>query len=503
MGTTMITRRGLLASAAAGALTGLGGALRPSTVIAQEAPSTTLIAGKRSIEVNGRAASVFGITQPDGRQGLLTEVGAPFRVVLRNETGSDTLIHWHGLTPPSSQDGVPGISAPPVPPGGSARYDFTLAFPGTFFMHSHLGLQEQSLMSAPLIVRDKGGVGDRQEVVLMLHDFAFRPPEEIYADLRRVTASPAGDEMDRMAGMDDMVKSHSGQGLHGMAGMSSHQANDVGAAGMAMDLNDVVFDAFLANDRTLADPQVVKVEPNGRVLLRVINAAAASNFLIDLSPLRAALVAVDGHPVQPVTGSSFPVAIAQRLDLTFQLPPGKTTLPVFASLEGERKRTGIVLATPGARVSKFTARAAKEVPPLNFRVELGLRAQAPLALRPAGRTHHVDLTGTMAGYVWTLNDATFGRDRPLMVSKGQRVEIVMRNRTMMSHPMHLHGHVFQVVAVDGHRFGGAVRDTVLVPPMTAVTIAFDADNPGHWAFHCHNLYHMAAGMMTTVLYEAN
>jgi FtsP/CotA-like multicopper oxidase with cupredoxin domain len=108
----------------------------------------------------------------------------------------------------------------------------------------------------------------------------------------------------------------------------------------------------------------------------------------------------------------------------------------------------------------------------------------------------------MSGYVWGLNGATYPDVPPLRVALGERVEIAMANKTMMSHPMHLHGHFFQVVAVDGKRFPGAVRDTVLVPPMTTVTIAFDADNPGRWVFHCHNLYHMESGMMTTVEYDA-
>jgi FtsP/CotA-like multicopper oxidase with cupredoxin domain len=111
------------------------------------------------------------------------------------------------------------------------------------------------------------------------------------------------------------------------------------------------------------------------------------------------------------------------------------------------------------------------------------------------------LTGSHAGYDWGLNGKTFDPDDPLTVAEGERVEIVLRNKTAMPHPIHLHGHHFQVVAIDDERFSGAVRDTVLVPPERSVTIAFDADNPGHWAFHCHQLYHMAAGMMTSVRYE--
>lgn len=479
------------------------------------AAPVTLTAGRRTLEVKGRAANAFGITQPDGRAGLFTEVGKPFRVVLNNDTGLDTLVHWHGLTPPWQQDGVPGISAPPIAPGGAASYDFPLTFPGTFWMHSHQGLQEQSLFSAPLIVRDPAYEPDRQEVVLLLQDFAFKTPDEIYAGLRGAGSSSAGHAMDQMSaasgnhmqgmamlGMKmDAPKPEPIPGVDAAPAMKMSPDGNAGAARMAMDLNDVAYDAFLANDRTLDDPQVVRVERGGRVLLRVINGSSASNYQIDLGDVAARLIAVDGHAVQPVEGSVFPVGIAQRLDLTLDLPADRPVVPVFAVLEGERKRTGIVLATATGFISHLSDLASANAPPLNFAQEQALRAAAPLASKAADRTLQVDLTGSMENYVWGLNGKAYGQDTPLMVARGERVELVMTNRTMMSHPMHLHGHSFQVVAIDGQRFSGAVRDTVLVLPMKSVTVAFDADNPGHWAFHCHNLYHMEAGMMTTVQYE--
>ena len=457
-------------------------------------PPTVLVAGRRTLEVNGKAATVLGIAQPDGTPGLVTTVGTPFRVTVRNEVGADTLIHWHGLTPPYRQDGVPGISGPPIAAGGTAGYDFPLAFPGTFFMHSHEGLQEQSLLGAPLIVREREA-DDRQEVVLMLHDFSFRSPQEIFAGLRGGASSAAAMPGMGHAAMPGMRHGAKMGGPHDMAGM---EGMDTGV----MDLNDVAYDALLANDRTLADPAVVRVEAGGRVRLRIINAAAASNFSIDLGARRGVLVAVDGHPVTPVAGSIFPIAVAQRIDVTLDLPPGQVVVPVLATLEGERRRTGIVLATAGARIDKVALRAERPAPPLDARFEASLRATVPLPPKTADRTLPVALTGSMRGYVWGLDGRVYGQDRPLIVRQGERVELAMTNRTGMSHPMHLHGHVFQVVAIGGRRFAGALRDTVLVPPKTTVTVAFDADNPGVWAFHCHNLYHMEAGMMTTLRYAA-
>lgn len=458
------------------------GAALPAAASAAGEGATVLTAGRRTLEVDGRAAPVLGITGPDGRPGLVAEVGSRFHVVMRNEIGADTLIHWHGLTPPWRQDGVPGVSAPAVAPGGVAAYDFPLAFSGTFFMHSHEGLQEQRLLAAPLIIRDPKAAGDRQEIVLTLHDFSFKAPDEILAGLR---------------GADKPGMGGSGATMSSMA----MGKLDAGVSGMRLDLNDVVYDAFLANDRTLGDPEVVRVERRGRVLLRVINASAASNFLVEAPGASATLVAVDGHPVAPISGTAFPIALAQRIDLSLDLGEAPGAVPVMATLEGERRRTGIVLAPAGAAVARLGDRADGAARPLDAALEARLRGAAPLRPKAADRVLPVSLTGDMARYAWSLNGVTYGNDVPLAVKAGERVEIVMRNDTMMSHPMHLHGHVFQVVAIDGDRFPGAMRDTVLVPPRTTITVAFDADNPGHWAFHCHNLYHLAVGMMTTLRYE--
>ena len=116
------------------------------------APRTILQLQRRSIEVNGKPASVFDIRQPDGTFGITTDVGKPFRVRVENRIDEPSLIHWHGLTLPWQQDGVPGISGPAIPPGGSGEYDFPLRFGGTFWMHSHQGLQEQLLMAAPMAI---------------------------------------------------------------------------------------------------------------------------------------------------------------------------------------------------------------------------------------------------------------------------------------------------------------------------------------------------------------
>jgi FtsP/CotA-like multicopper oxidase with cupredoxin domain len=446
-----------------------------------------LTAGTRTMTVNGKAARVFGLVGPNGKSGITLSPGERFHVDLVNRSGASTILHWHGQLPPWRQDGFPWPQTPPVPAGDTQSYDY-VPIAGTFWIHSHQGLQEQSLMTAPLIVHSAEDMrADRQEVVLMLHDFSFRTPEELLAGL---TKSNAGESAMPKGGMGNNM--NMGSGSMGAMNMGS---------GMAMDLNDIDYDAFLANDRTLADPEIIRTETRGRVRLRLINAASATQFWIDLGALTGTVIAADGHPVRPVQATRLPLAMAQRLDVLIDLP-GKGTYPIFAQVEGKRARTGIVLSASGASVSRIAAEAAENAPPVDLSLERRLQAVSPLALRVADVTHRVILAGAMSPYAWSMNGEYWPEVTPLMIAAGQRVAIEMVNHTMMAHPMHLHGHAYQVIALNGAPLAGAVRDTVLVPPMGSVTIAFDADNPGRWAFHCHNLYHMITGMMTEFRYPA-
>jgi FtsP/CotA-like multicopper oxidase with cupredoxin domain len=514
-----ISRRDIL-----GGISGtLATVMLSATARAADYAAKRLVAETRVLEVNGRAARVFGLTGPDGGPGLRLSAGERFRVDLANETGARTLVHWHGQLPPWTQDGFPWPQTPPIPNGTVESYDYA-PISGTYWMHSHHGMQEQSLLTAPLVVEDAATLReDRQDVVLMLHDFTFRAPDEVLAGLTGTSAADARALAQRTegTGSDEGGKGPSpampamaGQGTPGMArpGMSMSKPPSSAMKGMdmtgmhmtgtgmaGMDLNDVQYDAFLANDRTLADPEIVRVERGGRVRLRIINGAASSQFWIDLGDLTGRVVATDGHAVQPVPGKLFPLAMAQRLDILIDLPaPG--AFPILARLEGSVRQTGFILATSGAQISRI-GDGTQAAPPIDNSLEARLAAAEPLPARPADIVHTIALDGGMKPYAWSMNGEYWPHITPLMLKKGQRVEIELVNRSMMAHPIHLHGHVFQVIAIEGRPLRGAVRDTVLVSPSGRVRIAFDADNPGRWAFHCHNLYHMETGMMTEFRYQ--
>ncbi len=460
-----LSRRAFLQSSA---LTALVAALPIPLLAAEEkvAEETLLRAVSRTIEVKGKAAKVFGLIGPDGKHGLSFTAGERFRVKLQNEAGEPTLIHWHGLTPPWRQDGVPGVSQPLLPSGQSYTYDFPLERPGTNWMHAHT-LQEQSMMAAPLIIREVNAT-DEQEVVVLLHDFSFRTPQEILAALKAKKPDP-------------------------------HAVMDHDK--MPMDVNDVAYDAFLANDRTLEDPEVVKVEAGGRVRLRIINAAASTGFTIDLGALEGELIAVDGMEVKPLRGKFFPLAMAQRADIRLQLPKGNAAYPVLALQQAGSGRCGIILAAPEASIGKIESFTESKGPLLDLTMEEKLMAVTPLAVRPVDLAARFALRGTMAPYQWSLPRLEPTPGEGLDVKAGQRVEITFHNQSMMAHPIHLHGHHFQVMSINGKPVGGALRDTILLLPHGRVVVAFDADNSGKWPLHCHHLFHMVSGMMTFATYE--
>ena len=459
------------------------------------------------IDVGGRAATVMGLANGAGKQGLVLDPGQRFRVDLTNALDEETIIHWHGQIPPNVQDGVPNLPLPMLRPSETRSYDYE-TMPGTFWMHSHVPVQEMSLLAAPLIVRRPEDLAaDRQEVVMFLHDFSFRPAAEVLAE---ITQGAAHHDMANMDAPAQNLGGMSGTDHAGMSmpGMAAGNTDHMGMGGMAMDLNDFNFDAYLANDRTLADPEVIAVERKGRVLLRVVNAAAATAFWIDTGGIPARLVAVDGHLVDPVAGTRLGVAMAQRLELEIDLPDAGA-FPILALREGAREQTGIILATPGAEVRRIADLAESDSGA--FDTDLGqeglLRASlaeagSPLASRPVDRSHMIMLGGSMQPYLWTINGQTWGNHTPITARTGERVHLTFHNMSMMGHPMHLHGHVFQVVNVNGRAIAGAVRDTVYVPPMTMVTVALDAGEAARWMLHCHHMPHLSTGMMTEFVVSA-
>jgi FtsP/CotA-like multicopper oxidase with cupredoxin domain len=190
--------------------------------------------------------------------------------------------------------------------------------------------------------------------------------------------------------------------------------------------------------------------------------------------------------------------MGQRLDIEIDLPNEGGAWPILALREGARERTGLILATQGAEVRRLDAMADAEAPAFDTDLaqEARLIALDALPDRPVDRSQMLMLGGSMQPYVWTINGAVWGQRQPITARSGERVVLSFHNMSMMAHPMHLHGHVFQVVGLNGRRVAGALRDTVHVPPMSMVDVALDVGEAARWMLHCHHMPHLTTGMMT-------
>lgn len=461
-----------------------GYALTEKSIHTSKQPSLFIIK-KIPLTIHGKKTEVFRIEQSDGTWGYKGVKGQYFDVIVKNTTDHPTVIHWHGLILPNSEDGVPYVTQLPIPPQGQYHYRFKLNQSGTYWMHSHFDLQVQRLLSAPFIIYEPHEIKEK-DVVLLLSDFSYKKPDAILYELKHqgtVSLKMTGD-MKTQSTMKDMVMKQ-----------NSSKASKP-------DLNDVTYDAFLTNYHSLSNPEVIPVQSEKMVRLRIIDGAAMTNFFINLGQLTGEAIAVDGQPIQKIKGNQFQLAVGQRIDILIKIPKGKGAYPIIAQGAGTQMQTGLILATPNAPKISVSEKATTVAGGLDNEQEFKSHSLTPLSVKQPMQTLTVTLEGDMMNYVWKMNNQAWPNITPLSVDQNKRTEIVITNKTGMPHPMHIHGHLFEVTEIDGKLLkNGPLRDTVLVLPNSTVKIQFDTDNPGNWMFHCHMLYHEATGMMTFINYK--
>jgi len=391
---------------------------------------------------------------------IRVRAGDVIRAEVTNRLPVDTTIHWHGLAVRNDMDGAPDLTQNAVNPGGAFTYQFVADTPGTYWFHPHTGTQLDRGLYAPLIVEDPADGGYDQDWVVVLDDWidgTGTTPDEVLATLR------------------------TNGGMHGMGGYASLDG-------------DVAYPYYLINGRIPESPVTFTAKPGERARIRVINAASDTAFRIALGEHRLRITHTDGFAVQPVDTDALLIGMGERFDVITTLGDG--IFPLVALAEG-KDATALALIRTGARAA----------PPVSIRpAELGRNrlgydrlkptAEARLPTRTPDVTHELDLTGGMMSYAWGINGTPFDLSQRLLIQQGERVRITFRNRTMMWHPMHIHGHTFQL---NGN---GPRKDTVAVLPGRTVTCDLDAGNPGQWMIHCHNTYHAETGMATVLGYRA-
>jgi CopA family copper-resistance protein len=555
-------------------------------------PDIALTVGRSPFTVNGRTGGAITLNGVLPGPLIRLREGQNARLSVTNTLDEDTSIHWHGLLLPFQMDGVPGVSFPGIKPRETFVYEFPIRQSGTFWYHSHSGLQEPLGHYGPLVIDPAGAdpVAYDREHVLVLSDWSFMHPHEILTKLKK---SPGYFNRQRttLAGF-----------LNGNDRMSLEERRMWGEMRMdprdILDVNGSTY-TYLINGHGPQENWTGLFRPGERVRLRIINASAMSIFNVRIPGLAMTVVNADGENVRPVETDEFQISVAETYDVIVRPTEDRAYTIVSEAIDRSgmgratlAPRLGMTAEVPALRevpnmtmkdmgmggmsgmdhgamagpsmgpeamavmdhgamagmshgpaaapaggamagmdhsMAGMNMRDADNAPP-DMAVGVGVDsiAMAPtnrLGERPTGlenvphrvlvytdlvsltpnkdqrppaRTMEIHLTGNMERFMWGFDGRKFSEIvEPIRFERDERVRVTLVNDTMMAHPIHLHGHFFELVTggPQGHQ---PLKHTVNVPGGGKVSFDLTADAPGDWAFHCHMLMHMHAGMFNVV-----
>ncbi|REE57759.1 FtsP/CotA-like multicopper oxidase with cupredoxin domain [Streptomyces sp. 3212.3] len=439
---------------------------------------------------------------------------AEFSNQLPNRTA--TSIHWHGVALRADMDGVPPVTQAAVRAGTNFTYRFVADTPGTYFFHPHVGVQLDRGLYAPLIVEDpREPLSYDDEWVVVLDDWVdgvTGTPDEVFAELKQGMGGMSGMGMESSHSSSHDMGDMGGMDMSGgsMDGMSASPS--ASGAGMPMkfmlmhsdsallggDAGDVKYPYHLINGRVPADPDVYTAKPGAQIRLRIVNAGGDTAYRVALGGHKMTITHTDGYPVRHQQVDAVLVGMGERYDVLVTLADG--VFPLVALAEGKNVSGMALVRTGSGSAPKPTVRPAELNGIIMSASQLKAADDVRLSAKKADRVHRIELSGDMAAYDWAVNGERFDMNdptaNPALVEEGQRVRLDFVNDTTMWHPMHLHGHTYQL-GTDGPR-----KDTTIVLPKKTVSVYFDADNPGQWMLHCHNAYHGEAGMTALMAYQA-
>ena len=470
-----------------------------------------LTISEKIISPEGKRVTALAINDSIPGPTLRFRVGDIARIRVHNRLPKeDTLLHWHGLLLPNAQDGVPYLNTPPIPAGKFFDYEFPLTHAGTFWYHSHKGLQEQRGLYGAIVVEPAQVAGppvDREHVVV-LSDWTNEHPDEVMRTLLR------GDEWYaiRKGNMQSIWGAHK-------AGALGEYFSREWSRMPPMDISDVAYDAFWANGK-----KRMPLESKGgdRVKLRLINAGASTYFYVHSATGPLTIVAADGQNVEPVQVKRLLMGMGETYDVIVTLP-ASGRYEVRATAQDGSGHASIFLGAGAEHLAKNIPKPdlysmdwmvaalnmdEKDEQPLNtpepprplspYRKLRALASTQPPATAPV-REIELRLTGNMQRYMWSFNGKMLKEESTIPVKRGEVLRMKFINDTMMHHPLHLHGHFFRLL--NGQGDFAPLKHTVDVPPMARAAIEFLASEQGDWIFHCHLLYHMKAGMSRVISYD--
>ncbi len=445
--------------------------------------TATLAAAPLVLDLAGKTAATwaFGSTPAPV---IRLAAGDTLQATVRNQLDTDTSVHWHGIALRNDMDGVPPVTQKPIGAGAAFDYEFIVPDPGTYWFHPHVGVQLDRGLYGALIVEDPNEpLAYDDEWVIILDDW-----------LDGVTATPDQVLEELSAGMCDMG---------GMDEMFMRMGNTLMGATSDLlggDAGDVYYPLYLINGKPVDDPAQFTGKPGNRIRLRIINAGSDTAFRLAVGGHHLTITHSDGFSVTPVEVDSILIGMGERYDAIITLGDG--AFPLIAQSEGKRARGFAVIRTATAAAAPAADVSIPELTSNRVGTAQLLAAESSVALssRQPDRTVAVTLTGGMADYDWGIDGRRFDMNQPLdgahEIREGERVRLAITNDTEMWHPFHLHGHTYQ------HEGGGPRKDTSIILPKQTLTVDFDADNPGLWVAHCHNIYHAETGMTTVIGYRA-
>jgi FtsP/CotA-like multicopper oxidase with cupredoxin domain len=434
--------------------------------------SYDLEAAPLEFELGGRKVQTWAYNgEVPGAEIRATE-GDTLRVKVNNRLPADTTVHWHGLPIVNAMDGVPDVTQPPIKSGEEFVYEFVVPVAGSYMYHSHVGLQFDRGLYGPLIVDPKKEqLSYDREYTLTLDDW-----------LDGVSGTPedALDQLvDTSGGMGEMMGSMDEEGVAG----------------------DLSYPLYLVNGRVPDDPETLKVRRGEKVRLRLVNPAADTAFRFAVAGHKLTVTHADGLPVEHTKGDAVRVGMGERYDVLVEADnPGVWQVAAVPEGKSGLARTILRYEESGESSPPSAEQVPKEIDGelLTYR---NLRAAGRESF-PSGdpdRTLDLTLSGGHGNYVWAIEGQVYPDADPIEVREGEWIRFNLQNRSMMTHPMHLHGHFFQVENGTGR---GPFKDTVMVESHGDLSLDFVADNPGDWLFHCHSAYHMETGMARVVSYSS-
>ncbi|GJM07670.1 MAG: hypothetical protein DHS20C10_14040 [marine bacterium B5-7] len=515
----------------------------------------------KTVNFTGKKVRAIAVNNQIPGPTLHFKEGDHVTINVHNHLDQGTTIHWHGLIVPWKMDGVEGVTQKAIPPGAVFHYQFTLHQYGSYWYHAHSKFQEQQGLYGGLIIDPpKQKLHYNKNFEIVLSDWNDAAPAATYANLKK-DGDFYSINFPMQPSLAQFFHDYHSAKTQKAKEKISHAYGMMQTTRMGVyDLSDVSYDAYLLNGHTKTSPWTKRVKKGDVVRLRFVGAPASTIFHVKIPGASMLMVQADGNDIKPYTVNSFSIAPGETFDVLVKIKenhpyviyaesidslgtaigvlktqakqvvsekymkPFPKPGPIMMKMKGHTMHQGDAAPLPVAHTKKSMhpdhhmhhqhgAQHAMTAVPLHMKSKTQAHkslssksqydnVQSPVKTNNPNIPVHVinmKLSGYMDRYIWFLNDVPFYKAKPIMIKHGQRYRIIFTNKTMMHHPMHIHGHWF--ILRNGHGTHDPKLHTIDVPPGATIVADIDANETGQWFFHCHNLIHMKAGMANIFRYE--